>query len=293
MLQPTTWSYPGCAGAVAWLVWLAAASVSCATVHQAQSQPQVRAGAQTAELPPVADAEHVSLRGPRIRVDETVPSASDMEARLSGPRAELAREMQTVVGRAVRPLTRKGEGLLGNLITDVMRAEAEQLTGQPVDLAFSNLGGMRADLAAGDITRGAIMEVLPFENTLVILELRGQDLQAMLDRSATHGGDPISGATFTVQDKRAVDVHVGGQPLDPQRVYRICTNDYIADGGGRYESLNRASNILRTGVLVRDLVLNHIQHQTAAGHALEPQGGPRVTTTGLHDSNPHSMGGTP
>ncbi|MEW5849540.1 MAG: 5'-nucleotidase [Myxococcota bacterium] len=197
--------------------------------------------------------------------------------------------MTEVVGTAARPLTRgRPEGLLGNLVTDVMREHASEVTGKPVDMAFTNVGGLRADLPGGPLTRGAVLEVMPFDNSLVVAEVKGTDLQEILDRSATHGGDPISGVSYTVRDKKAVEVTVGGQPLDPAKTYRICTNDYIVDGGGKFEALKRATRINRTGILIRDALLEHIMRETRAGRAVDSTVGGRIR---IESSSAPAQGG--
>lgn len=224
---------------------------------------------------PAAAEAPVTTAGPVLAVNSAVPAERDIDARLEAPRTELAAQMQQVVGRSARALGRQ-DGLLGNLVTDVMRSHAEHVTGQPIDVAFTNVGGLRATLPAGALTRGAVMSVLPFENTLVVLDLKGADLQSVLDRSAMHGGDPISGARYSVRDRKAVDAQVGGQPLDPQRIYRLCTTDFIMDGGGRFEALKHAARVNRTGVLLRDALLDYLADQERAGRPVDVHDGPRV-----------------
>jgi 2',3'-cyclic-nucleotide 2'-phosphodiesterase (5'-nucleotidase family) len=227
-------------------------------------------------------------------VDGSIQAEPALETRLRVPRAQVEAEMQEVVGRAARPLARgKPEGLLGNLLTDVMRAHASEVTGKPVDVAFVNLGGLRADLPAGDLTRGALLEVMPFDNTLVVMEVKGTDLQAVFDRAALHDGDPVSGARYVVRARTAVEVTVGDAPLDPARTYRLCTSDYIADGGGRYESLKRATRVNRTGILIRDILLGHVERETAAGRPVDARITGRVRVSNAAPTPPPAAEATP
>ena len=64
------------------------------------------------------------------------------------------------------------------------------------------------------------------------LQLTGADLEAVLMRMALRGGDPVAGVQYKLEAQQALNIRVGGQPLDPARTYRVCTNDYILDGGG-------------------------------------------------------------
>jgi 2',3'-cyclic-nucleotide 2'-phosphodiesterase (5'-nucleotidase family) len=160
-----------------------------------------------------------------------------------------------------------------------MRQQSAEATGKPVDVAFTNNGGLRADLPRGPLTRGDVLEVMPFDNAMVVLELSGADLQSTLDRSSEHGGDPFSGVTFRIENRKALDVRVNGEPLDLQRTYRLCTNDYIVDGGGKYEAIKRARNVNRTGVLIRDAILSHIIREADAGRVVDSTVGGRIMST--------------
>jgi|GEM_PF-3474320 len=270
----------GVLGALAMGITLAA----CGTTSGARNT-QPKPAERPAEEKPAAkkekkEASDGSPTANLLAVDDSVPAAPDVAQRLVGPRVAVEKEMQEVVGQAARPLTRRSgaslDSPLGNLVSDVMRDAGTEVTGKPVDVAFTNKGGLRADLPKGALTRGHILEVMPFDNALVVLELTGEDLLGILDRSSMHGGDPISGVTFRIENAKAVDVKVGDAPLDPARTYRFCTNDYIVDGGGRYESIKKARNINRTGVLIRDALLNHVIHQTEQGKVIDVPNTPRV-----------------
>lgn len=212
-----------------------------------------------------------------LKVDDSVPAAADVQQRLTAPRTAVEAEMREVMGQSARALRRgKPESLLGNLVADIMRTAAAEFTGQPVHMAFTNMGGLRADLPKGPLTRGAVMEVLPFDNSLVVFELGGADLALVVQRMASRGGDPISGVQYRLGGGGAEDIQVNGKPLDPAATYRVCTNDYILDGGGKYEALKRAVHINRTGILIRDVMVDHIVRETAAGRLIDSSVGGRV-----------------
>lgn len=141
---------------------------------------------------------------------------------------------------------RRGECGLGNLVADAMLAAAPQ-----AEIAVTNGGGLRAGLPQGIITWGDVLEVLPFGNTLATLTLRGGDLREALEtglsRHAENGGGfpQVAGLRFRFdpsapvgQRIRAVEVAERGsgafRPLDPERAYRIVTNDFIRRGGDGY-----------------------------------------------------------
>ncbi|MEZ4387431.1 MAG: bifunctional UDP-sugar hydrolase/5'-nucleotidase [Candidatus Krumholzibacteriia bacterium] len=149
---------------------------------------------------------------------------------------EAERAMARQVGTAAVNLTRGGPGnsLMGNLVTDAMRTRFD------ADFAFQNMGGLRADLPAGPITAGDIFSVLPFGNELVIVEMDGRMLRRILERKVAgeSGGLCVSGITMEFDKTRpdwdrVVTLLVGGEPWDPDRIYKaVCTNFLLEGNSG-------------------------------------------------------------
>ena len=160
-------------------------------------------------------------------------------------------ETETVVAESPRELTaareivRTQESELGNLAADALR----QATG--ADVAVVNGGNLRTSLPAGKITKGAVLDVFPFNNRVLTLAVDGKTLKSMLELSvqylpAAFGGFlDVSGMTFTVDTKapagqRVSEVKVQGQPLAESKNYMVAVNDFTAFGGDGYEMLKGA-----------------------------------------------------
>ena len=160
-------------------------------------------------------------------------------------------ETETVVAESPRELTaareivRTQESELGNLTADALR----QATG--ADVAVVNGGNLRTSLPAGKITKGAVLDVFPFNNRVLTLAVDGKTLKSMLELSvqylpAAFGGFlDVSGMTFTVDTKapagqRVSEVKVQGQPLAESKNYMVAVNGFTAFGGDGYEMLKGA-----------------------------------------------------
>lgn len=155
-----------------------------------------------------------------------------------------------LIGSAASDITRAesdaGESALGNLIADAQRAD----TG--AELAFMNPGGIRADLAAGEITWGELFTIQPFANDLVSMDLTGAQIEALLEQQWL--GQPFprilktSGLTYTwdaiaPDGSRIVEILDGeGQPLDPAASYRVTVNSFMAAGGDNFTVLPAGTN---------------------------------------------------
>jgi 5'-nucleotidase len=149
---------------------------------------------------------------------------------------------EEVVGELATPLTRQGEGatLMGAFITDRLK---ESIPG--ADVALMNKGGMRADLPQGKITYGQVYDVLPFDNNVATVSLKGRELKELvrLATSGAHGLSQFSGLQITLdlkrdleknpdQRNRVVDIRLAdGSPLEDSKTYLVVTNDFLLEGG--------------------------------------------------------------
>jgi 5'-nucleotidase len=175
------------------------------------------------------------------------PVRPDAEvAKLLAPALQTAREaQQRPLGvSAATPLARgyTEEGALGNLIADAMREAAH------ADVAVMNPGGIRADLPAGPLSFGHVYEVLPFDNTVAVLQLSGAELRRLLELA--HASD--RGAIFAVSGLELTLAHcpgprrlqgvtlTGGAVLEPGRTYRVALPDFLARGGDGLGPVTRA-----------------------------------------------------
>lgn len=168
--------------------------------------------------------------------------------------AQVDRVFSVVLATAAQALGREAdrESALGDWMTDCYR---RRFGG---DVALQNGGGIRSDLPAGPVTLRSIFNVMPFDNYLVKLTLKGKDVRAALDHGLGQGRiAQVSGASATVRRRappgaRLAAVTVGGEPLDDAREYSLVTLDFIVNGGDGYEAFSRAVRREETELLARD-----------------------------------------
>ena len=158
-------------------------------------------------------------------------------------------------GSAIKTYTE--ETNLGRVITSAYL----ETTG--ADIAFENCGGIRASIAAGDITKGSVIGVSPFGNYLVTKKITGADLKSILEKSLEMGANnlkayqegkhewPANGGGSYLQiggmkvaydparslDNRLVSVDIGGAPLDLDSTYTVVTNQFVASNASKYPEL--------------------------------------------------------
>ena len=133
----------------------------------------------------------------------------------------------------IKDIIRSQETNLANLVTDGMLAK----TG--AEIAFQNAGGIRAGIAKGPITYRDILTVLPFGETLRLLDMTGAQIMEVLSYAATvkkgNGGFlHSSGLRWTNNKGIPENVIIGEAPIDFERVYKVATNGFLATGGDGY-----------------------------------------------------------
>lgn len=202
------------------------------------------------------------------RVDYRVyePDAA-VDSLIAPYKAQIDATMNEVIGRTAVDLTKKRpESTLGNWISDLLLLEAQEMVDFPLDFAFQNYGGIRIpSITTGDISRGKIFELMPFENEVVILTGKGEPMRMLFDKMAAKGGWPVSaGIQMTIQDTIAQNVMIHNEPFDMERSYSFVCADYIANGGDKCDFLLDLDRV-DPKVLIRDVIIQHLQKLTAQG----------------------------
>ncbi len=170
------------------------------------------------------------------------------------------------------------ESLLSNWVADALVATAGRM-GYRADLGVCNVGGLRAAMPAGEVHRGDILAISPFENFFTILRMRGSDVEALMhDIAAVHGeGLSASARLVITRDGRLKSVTLGGLPINPDSIYTIATLDYLAEGNDKLTSLKRAVERVNTRQAVRDMLMEHLALLEAQGLAATAQIEGRIT----------------
>ena len=219
-----------------------------------------------------------SLQYKTYRINDGQQKDSSLLNFLQPYSSTVNKTMNDVIGVAAISLEKKQpEGGLGNFMADAFLIMAAEKYNTKVDVAFVNSGGVRLNqLPAGNITTGKIFELMPFDNLLILQKVKGDVLQQVLDLAAAKGGWPIAGLTMQLKDKKAINVIVGGKPLDLNATYTIANSDFIANGGDNADMLRNVPQITN-GYLMRDALLDYIKKEKSQGKNINAKIENRVT----------------
>ena len=136
----------------------------------------------------------------------------------------IASRFGEVMGRAAADFSSRGDDAAPyHLVADAVRETYK------VDVEFENSGGVRAPLVGGDVTRGDLVTMDPFGNTVVLFKATGAQIKDILTRHAPH----VSGVRYRLVDGKLEEATIGGKAIEDGRTYTGATNSYFAGYGLR------------------------------------------------------------
>ncbi len=167
-------------------------------------------------------------------------------------------QMNAKISHTAVDLNKQGDNSnLGNLLADFTLQGANAWSIQnkmpAVDAAVINSGGIRSTIGVGDIFLRHIYEVMPFENELVVVKMKGADVQYLFDYYLeTQKNNPVSGLKIETANGKITTQTINGKILDPAKIYYIATSDFLAMGGDNMKFFGRGE-MISTGIKLRDL----------------------------------------
>ncbi|MBY5972021.1 5'-nucleotidase/apyrase family protein [Ferrimonas balearica] len=214
----------------------------------------------------------ISAEGAPMIMDAAVSEDDATVERIAEAAEPLDEIRNTVVAEASeeiigsRDVCRAMECSMGNLIADAM---LDRVADQGIEIAIENGGGIRASIDAGEVTMGEVLTVLPFQNTLSTFQVTGATFVEALENGASQmeegaGRFPqVAGVTFTVDPaaepgSRISEVMVGGEPIDPEKVYGVVSNNYVRNGGDGYAMFKDAMNAYDYGPDLADVTAEYL-----------------------------------
>ncbi len=205
----------------------------------------------------------------------TVEPDPETQAQVDAYQAKLDESLNVALGVTEGPLdsrrnvVRGEESAMGNLIADALR----WATG--ADVAIANGGGIRGDRVyepGTTLTRRDILTELPFGNATVVTELPGSQILAAIENGVSQvergsGRFPqVSGMSYVYDPTaepgaRVQSLLIGGEPVDPDKLYTLATNNYILAGGDGYAALGGGRVLVdaANGNLMANDVMNYIE----------------------------------
>lgn len=208
------------------------------------------------------------IEGKKISITETQSEAIAIENFIKPYRENIDKDLSQVLAYNPENLEKsKGEWQtnIGNFLADVTLTKSNivfQLREKKsIDICLLNHGGIRSIIPKGNVTARNAYEVMPFENTAVVIALKGTQIVEMVNyiiiEKKPH---PLKGLTFTIDSNTtAKNILVNNKSIEKERVYFVVTSDYLANGGDIMTFFKKGLNRYDIDYKLRNILIDYFK----------------------------------
>ena len=200
--------------------------------------------------------------GEVLLVDSTYNAMQDTQylQSLAPIKEDLEKQLGAPIGYAPEALTvNRPECTMLNWACDALLAIAQKQCPNPVDMAVVNIGSMRCEWAAGEITFRNVFELMPFDNELVVLTITGEEILRLCDIFATNNGEGVAGLRLKARNGKVLQVEINGKSLEKDKTYTVATSDYLSQGNDGMLPLKNYIKYWNSEEKIRDLYIEYIK----------------------------------
>ena len=136
-----------------------------------------------------------------------------------------------------------------------------KMSGKNIDIVLLNNGGIRSIISKGNISEKTAFELMPFENSIVVLELNGLSIIKMIDYlRKVKLQHPISGLQITLNNDYSVnEVKINGVSVENEKKYYVATTDYLLEGGDKMYFLAETTKTTDINYKMRDILIDYFK----------------------------------
>lgn len=194
------------------------------------------------------------------RVEADVEEKKELVAVIQPYKKKLDDQMNQRLSHTKVELNRSGDnsnlgGLLADFLFEGGNEWAKKNNIPKIHAAILNIGGIRTNIMAGNILLRNVFEVMPFENEVVIMKMKGEDIQEVFNYyERTQKNNPVSHLYIEVEKGKLMKGLIDGETPQKGKDYYIATSDYLAQGGD-YMTFFAKGEMTKTGMTLRDLFI--------------------------------------
>ncbi len=208
------------------------------------------------------------VQGKQLPISDSLQRSDSIEAFVAPYRKRVNEVLDSTLTYAAFNIS-KEEGDLntpaGNLMADIVLEQVspifESRSGKPVDFVVLNHGGIRSIISQGDVSARTAYEVMPFENSISVVELNGQLVRRLIAHLIqADRPHPIAGMQIVIdRNDRLQSVNIQGKPFDENRNYFVATSSYLVTGGDDMGFFKDGLSFEDTNYLIRNAMIDYFK----------------------------------
>jgi 2',3'-cyclic-nucleotide 2'-phosphodiesterase (5'-nucleotidase family) len=198
---------------------------------------------------------------------------------LIGPyKLKLITEINKKLNIATDNLTKNGdETTIGNFMCDAIKWAYDSVTNQPKNaIILLNRGGIRTNLNKGIVTMNSIFELMPFENEIEVVDIKGSELKKIIGMICEKK-HAFFNLKITVIDKDSYQAFYLGNDINIEGIYTIVTSDFLVNGGDNFTFGRSVISSKKLNLKIRDALIYYCMHLNYNGKQITPYTDGRFT----------------
>jgi len=210
----------------------------------------------------------VNINAENRIIAEGLPSNTDIEAVIDPYKINLDKSMNKILSYSTATYS-KNDGnyntAIGNLMADAIMELSNPIfksrTGKNLDMVLLNHGGIRSVLSKGNITTRTAYSLMPFENSVIVVALKGTVIMEMTSYLKEFGKPhPISGIELVLNSDNTYNtILIGGKPIEMEKTYHVATNDYLYKGGDQMYFLKKSDTLYDLNYKIRTVLIDYFK----------------------------------
>ena len=206
------------------------------------------------------------IEGKQILISDSLETNAEIDAFIKPFREHVSKDLDSVLTYSLGTYSKTDGELntaIGNLFADAVYEEANPIfkrrTGHDIDMVLLNHGGIRSIISKGNVTLRTAYELMPFENSVVVVELKGKQIQELIDYLVKAKiAHPISGLKLLLdKDYNVKSVSINGKPYDINKTYFVATNDYLYMGGNNMDFFKTNVSLYTLDYKIRNVLIDY------------------------------------
>lgn len=208
----------------------------------------------------------VNTEGENISINSGIETIKEVEDIINPYKLNLDKTMNQVLSFSVDNYS-KNDGdyntAIGNLMADAIFELTNPVfklrTGKNIDMVLLNHGGIRSILPKGNITTKTAYKLMPFENSVVVVALKGSVILEMTNYlKVSDKAHPISGLELVINaDNSYQKIQISNRDVDLEKIYFVATNDYLYKGGDQMEFFKKSDTLYELNYKIRNVLLDY------------------------------------
>lgn len=208
------------------------------------------------------------IEGSKIEINDTLDGDSQIESFIKPYREHVNKDVDSALAYSVGSYDKEDNELntaIGNLIADIVMSEANPVfkkrTGNNIDLVVLNHGGIRSHISKGNITARTAYRIMPFENLIVVVGLKGERINEIISfLIKINQATPISGLKILLdKDYKLLNATINGEEIDPEKTYYVATSDFLYNYGDNMSFFQPNESFVDLDYKIRNAIIDYFK----------------------------------